>query len=316
MYISYSGYKLHSKCPLAYWFSYIANVPHPPDNRVNSLYGSVVGAIFEAFYNDEIWKKGKEARKALFDLVEPILDRTIKDETTSSEYRPAGIVKWQGKKGDGLDPKANYTSREELIADIRDAIPRGILSIQFYRLLGKEAASEVKLNSRVKDHTLGGRADFIIRRIKPHSDRAIIDGKGSKYRDLYVDNDQLRWYAALYSLQNEGALPDRLAFLYWRFGPPDSLDWIHFSEDEIHEFLETVIKTVDSIDQRQHDIPLPKLAAVQEANLPPVIKLAFPPKGATKTDDLPCKFCDYVTLCPEGTAALKALNRKARSVGS
>jgi len=309
MYISYSGYKLYLNCQRAYWYSYIANTfPPQPDNCVNALYGSTVGAIFEAFYNDFIWKKGKGAEKALLDLVEPTLGQIIKDETTASGYRSAKIVTWKGLKGKGLDPSANYESREELVADIRDSIPRGLLSIKFYRLLGPNARSEVKLNRKVRGHTLGGRADFIINRLRPHRDLVIIDGKGSKYRDLYSDPNQLKWYAALYSLRNE-CLPDKLGFLYWRYGPPDSLDWIAFSEDEIRELLESVLATMEDIEFRERHAPHPSTESILAGDLPDGVKNAFPAQGSLKHDDPPCKFCNHSSICVEGTATLKALKK-------
>jgi len=315
VYVSYSGYKLYVNCPQAYWHSYINNtvIPGEPENRVNSLYGSVVGVLFERFYNDKLWKKSGQAEKALLDLVETELDTVIKDETTPSKFRPAGIVKWQGRKGDGLDPKANYTSRDELVADIRDAIPRGIRSIKHDRLLGKYAEAEVKLNTSIQGgkHMLGGRADMIVYRGRPHNDRVIVDGKGSKWRERYVDPTQLKWYAALFAMRNDGELPDKLAFLYWRFSPPESMDWVDFNESDIQELLGDVTKAIEEIDQGSQGLSPVSVETMKEEGPPAKVRRIFPAKGARKAEDGPCRFCNFISLCPEGAQAIAA-SKKAK----
>lgn len=316
MYVSYSGYKLYRNCPQAYWHSYINNtvIPGDAENRVNSLYGSVVGVLFERFYNDRLWKKSGQAEKALMDLVDVELDTVIKDETTPTKFRPAGVVTWQGLKGDGLDPKANYTSREELVADIRDAIPRGIRSIKHDRLLGKYAEAEVKLNTTIQGgkHILGGRADMIIHRARPHRDKVIVDGKGSKWRERYVDPTQLKWYAALYAFHNDGDLPDKLAFLYWRFSPPESMDWVDFHEADIQELLDDVTKAIEEIERGSQGLSEVSVETMKEEGPPARVRRAFPSKGARAAEDGPCRFCTFIKLCPEGAQAIAASKKKKK----
>jgi hypothetical protein len=277
MYISYSGFKLYSACKLAYWHTYVRETEPPePDNAVNALYGSVVGRIFEDFYTQRIWRQ-KDFQKALQDLVEPTYQKVVHDEV-----RRGRVLRWQTPQ----DKKPNYSSPEELLADVRDTIPRGLRIIRHDRLVGPRTEAETKLDSVVKGHTIGGRADFIIERVKPHHDLVILDGKGSKHRGSFVDPRQLKWYAMLYSLRNNGALPDKLGFVYWRFDPPESLDWVAFSQSDTDELLEEVLEAVAEIERA--------VAHRAESNK------SFPPRPSREN----CRFCSYLKICPKGKEAM------------
>ena len=57
-YLSYTGFKTYKTCPLTYWNDYVNNtVLEKPDDRLGSIYGTVVGTLFERFYNEKIWRK-------------------------------------------------------------------------------------------------------------------------------------------------------------------------------------------------------------------------------------------------------------------
>lgn len=278
-YISYSGYKLYSQCPLAYWHSYVNKTPTPDlDNAVHSLYGSVVGRVFEEFYNDKLWQK-KPVDETLLARVNPAFDYVVQDEV-----RRGRKIVWAGQPG--FVGKSGYKNQEELLADVRDTVARGLRIIKFYRLLGPGASAEVKLNSRVRKYMFGGRADFILRRVVPHDDLVILDGKGSKHRDAYVDPRQLKWYALLYALRNQGALPDKLGFLYWRYDPPESIDWVDFNQGEIDDLLSVVTEAMGEIEEGVKRRPV---------NLKEV-RRSFPPRASDEN----CRFCGWVKLCPEG----------------
>ncbi len=283
MYLSYSGRKLFRECAQAYWHRYIAKtVPPDAQNRTTMLYGSVVGTLFELFYNDRIWtQKGSEA--ALQALVEKTLDDTIARET-----QKGGTIIWDDPK---LNPKTRYRSRDDLVADIRASIPRGLATIRHHRFLGKEAQAEVKLDSTVQGHMLGGRADFIIRRIKPYEDLIILDGKGSKWRAAYTDNHQLFWYAMLYRIRY-GAPPDKVGFLFWRCDPIEAVDWITFTARDLDELQEQTLLDIAKIEDGAS-----KLATLSEG-MPQRQRLweTFPPSPTPQR----CRLCDYLLVCQDG----------------
>jgi hypothetical protein len=273
MYLSYSGYKTYTACPCHYWHKYIDKTRLDlPDNRVNTLFGTVVGSLFEYFYNEKIWaEKGVEQK--LRNRVQTAYLRAIAKETRS------GSIKWKPE-----DEKANYASPEELLEDVRATIPRGLLIIRQHRLLGQSAAAEVKLDQEVQGHTIAGRSDFLMRRISPHHDLILLDGKGSKYRDKYIDSRQLRWYAMLHRLKEKHA-PDRLGFVYWRSEPEKSVDWLECSSNELDSLYESVLETIAEIEKGTAQI------TANPDSRPEV----FPARPGEQ-----CRFCPYLTLCPTG----------------
>jgi hypothetical protein len=183
------------------------------------------------------------------------------------------VLRWKSPE----DKKPNYESQDELLADVRDTIARAIRIVRHYRLAGPRMEAESKLDSDVGGHRLGGRADFIIQRTSPHHDLVILDGKGSKHRGSFVDPKQLKWYAMLYNIRTK-ALPDKLGFVYWRFDPPESLDWVDFSHDDIEELREEVLTSLTKVVRGGQS------------------KEAFAPTP----NDQACRFCSFISLCPQG----------------
>lgn len=279
-YISYSGWKLLDDCDLAYWRRYIDKTPAPEaDNKVNSLYGSSIGLVFETFYNEGVWRKDDPVEE-LLNIVEPATRKVVQDILRKEGQQS---VRWD-------DPKANYKSFASLVKDVRKAVPAGVETIRSHTLVGREAGAEIKLDhafGRRGEHILGGRADFIIRRAR-HGDLAIIDGKGSKYRDQYVDARQLLWYAMLWK-RKHGYLPDVLGFLFWRSEPAKAVDWVAFTEPDLNDLEETVLAAVDSVDARRGSSEPLKV---------------FPAKPGKA-----CRFCSYRPICPEGMEALALTQR-------
>ena len=273
MYISYSGYKSYDSCPKQYWFRYIGKpVVDVPDNRVNSLFGTIIGQLFEWFYNEKLWTETNVEQK-LRDRLFSSFDNILVRETRQ------GVIKWKPE-----DKKANYASPEALKEDVIQAIPRGLRIIKHHRLLGPMATAEVKLDQTVGPHVIGGRADFILRRMKPHEDLLILDGKGSKWRDKYVDGRQLRWYSMLHRLKFQHA-PDRVGFVYWRFEPDEALDWVECSAKDLDDLQAEVTSALDKLDKDVADV------AADPKHLPQ----AFPVQPGDS-----CHFCAFLTLCPEG----------------
>lgn len=284
MYLSYSGYQCAKGCRFKYWNSYInKTVVGAPEDRLGSIYGTVVGRLFEVFYRDALWK-AHGACAALLSQAETTVDAVLKEEQSPGRNRAAGIIVWR----EGL-----YASREDLVADVRAAIPRGLATIKAHRLLGKDAKAEMKLDSDVAGHRIAGRADFVMTRAAPDGDLVIIDGKGSRKRDRYTDEVQLQWYAMLYR-EKCGRLPDRTAFVYWHFDPPSNVDWrCNCSVTEIDELKAKVVKFMDVLEADSKRVAGKAL---------PVVRERFAPSASLGN----CRFCSYATreICPEGFAVM------------
>jgi len=294
VYLSYSGYQCAKACRLKYWHSYINKTPlAKPEDRLGSIYGTAVGRLFEAFYRDALWKQ-PGARTALLEMVEPMVDLVLAEEQRPDlkRNRAAGTIAWR---------ESLYASREALVADVRAAIPRGIETIKTHRLIGKDARAELKLDSDIAGHRVGGRADFVMKRIPPHGDLVIVDGKGSRRRDKYTDEVQLQWYAMLYR-EKFARLPDKTAFVYWHFDPPSNIDWrCNCSKTDIDDLKTNVIKFMNELDadaRRVGGQPLP------------VAREVFAPSAGASN----CRFCPYATpeTCPEGFGVISKNQRTAK----
>lgn len=301
MYLSYSGYHKAVNCEFDYWNGYIGKTQkEDPDDRLGSIYGSSVGKLFEDFYTLKVWRQ-KDPKGFIMARVESTVDSIIKQETSPRYERPGGVLLWKGD-AEGQNPKGMYATRDELLADVRDAVERGFKIIKHYRLLGPRADAEFKLDFITPEgHILGGRADFILVRTKPHNDLIIVDGKGSRHRDKYVDFKQLHWYGMLYWLHSvrKGSpqLPDRLAFLYWRHDPPDSMDWVDISSSDVVALYENVLETIRKIETQQKKIGSnATLSAVRGVFLP-------------KANDQNCRFCPYGSICPPGLKVQENLKK-------
>ena len=278
MYISYSGHKTYKDCPRQYWHRYIAKTTlTDPENKANSLYGSTIGTLFEYFYNERIWLTPNVA-PILEGRVDALLEDLIRRESEK------GVVDWS-------DPKSTYSSLAAVRHDVITSIPRGVAIIRQHRLLGTDAQAEVKLDSSIGGHTIGGRADFILRRTKPHGDLVILDGKGSRHRDRYVDPHQLWWYAMLYR-HLHSTLPDRLGFVFWRQEPETSLDWVEFDGSSLDGLLSGVLNNVEVI--QENKTILSRINNANEINA--ALMELFPTFLGDK-----CRLCAYQPLCPEGT---------------
>jgi len=284
MYLSYSGFKKYDSCTFDYWNGYIAKTTvEGPDDRLGSIYGSVVGQLFEQFYVEQLWRQ-PEVQKIMLSRVESQINECIAKETSKG-----GVLLWKGD-GPNQNQYGMYLNKEELIADVRDAIPRGLRIIRYHRLLGPRAEAETKLDFKAPNGDIwGGRSDFIIQRTAPNNDLLIVDGKGSKHRDKYVDPRQLQWYAMLYQLQT-GQLPDKLAFLFWRYEPVESIDWVSTSEGEIKSLFTQVKDTIEEIKAKERVVlPTAPFSKARET---------FTPNPKPEN----CRFCPYAVeaICPKG----------------
>jgi hypothetical protein len=283
MYISYSGYDLLLECLRAYYHRYIDKTQVlKPDNRVHMLYGDTTGKIFQAFYDDGLWRGN--TLELMLGLVKPTLQKVI-----TNEVRKGGVFDW---KEPGL--KEGTRSVLEVEAEIKATIPRGLASIRQHRLLGNDAKAEVVLDVVIDGHKLGGRSDFIMTRVKPQNDRIIVDGKGSRWRDKYTDHRQLRWYALLHWVKY-GKIPDRLGFLYWREEPNNSMDWSTTTPQALNELKTAVLLAIESVEQSNRDI----------------LRGADPLKLFPTSPGKNCVRCSYLELCQDGQRAVSDETKKA-----
>lgn len=299
-YISYSGYKLYVQCPFAYWNRYVnKTMLSTPENCLGALYGSTVGLVFEAFYRDRLWKHTEYATK-LQDLVLPYLEKAIKEQRKQGR-----VIDWSDEQA-----TRTYKNQGELIADIRESIPRGVETIRQNSLMGPLMEAEMKLDGKFGSYVIGGRADFVIRRVSPYSDLVILDGKGSKYREKFVDGHasksnvvegtQLKWYGMLY--QNRyGSLPDGLGYIFWKFGGDRAMEWVPFVGSDLSDLKDEILATLSRIDNSVRRLQGLSGKPQAHADLRQELFVAQPGSG--------CKLCSYSSVCEEGQKKSKATRR-------
>lgn len=277
MYLSYSGYDT-SKCLFKYYHQYRAKTP-VVENGLSSLYGSIVGSVFEDFYNMGLWK-APDVLAALKARIPAALASAY-----AGVERQGRVLKW---KGDApvAERKNLYADEAELLADVEEGISNGLDTIQNLQLIGPRVGAEVRLDAVVEGHKIGGRADFLIYRESPAKQTIILDGKGSRHRELYVSATQLKWYAMLYQIRY-GAPPDRIGFLFWKFRGLDALEWESFVPEDLTLLLGQVLTRIRRIEIADKAI---------QAGTPPVE--AFPPSPCRDS----CFLCAYgnPSMCPAG----------------
>ena len=289
-YISYSGYKEYEKCPYAYWYKYVVKyVLKIPENCVNALYGTAIGTVFEAFYKQQIWRD-KDIPGRLLALAPIHLDVAIKE------------AKDKGRQVDWADEKANYHSKGEILVDLEATIPIGVQTIRENRFVGPRMDAEFKLDYKFGKYIMGGRADFIIQRVKPLSDLVIVDGKGSKHRELYVDGHklakgqkvegtQLKWYGLLYEAHT-GIVPDGLGYIFWRFEGERAIEWVEFKKSDFVTLKQEVLATLTRIDLSTSKLDAAGRGSQAYDDLRQELFPAQPSFG--------CNLCAFATVCEEG----------------
>jgi hypothetical protein len=276
-YISYSGRRLYGNCPYAYWHRYVNGtiLPGLPDTLA-TLYGDAVGNLFGRFYVDEGWRDA-DATAWLLARVDETVTRTIRYRTQDKDGSPKAYLGWR----DAEHPKALYVDLNELMSDVRATVARGLQIIRHYRLLGKKVRVEHKLDLRLPAATLAGRSDFMMHRTRPNNDRVILDGKGSRWREKYEDPKQLAWYAMLCE-RRYGYVPDRVGFVFWRYWPPESVDWYEPVKNDLDDLYEATLGVVVEIRGL-----LRHLADGEDPDQ------VFVPKPTRQQ----CQFCDYSFGC-------------------
>jgi hypothetical protein len=269
------------------------------DDRLGSIYGTSTGKLFEQFYQEKMWSNSKTVRQILESRVEAVVDQTLHEETTDrGDWKPGGIIKWKDPE---THPDGIYANREELISDVRHAIPNGLETIRKHTLVGNDAVAEMYLNTEIGGHKFGGRADFVLTRYR-HNDLVILDGKGSRHRDKWLDPTQLVWYSLLLR-EKHGKFPDWVGFVLWKVEAPHNVikyEVTHKEADTLKDRVLTLMGEIEDLQKRMPDAPQhTPLRVVQEIFKP------------TANEDN-CRFCPYATdgVCKAGAEVVSQLEAK------
>jgi len=193
----------------------------------------VVQRVYEDFYNDELWRSGKGTSQKLLDLVPKYFYEFLDEEHV-----------------DFNDIKCRYEPLE-LLETCLEIVPKVLEGIKREKLLGPYARSEVVLRTQLQSsYFLYGIADFLIR--KKNDEVLLIDGKSSKHREKYVDEEQLLFYALAFKLLHN-RLPDRLGFYYYRFAddPEKAFDWIKPDPESIAKLRNDLVAAFTNIQKKR-----------------------------------------------------------------
>lgn len=256
-YISYTMSLTYNTCPKKYKYRYVEKIQIPFDKK-KSLFGTTIGYLFEKFYTHKIWSEPDPLTSLL----------TIVDETTEEIF-----IK------EKFNPESDPNFVRELKEDLNKYVPTSLNNIKKYDLVTLNSHAEVDLTVNLQKENIrfGGRTDFI--HYRDDGQIWILDGKGSKYREKYVDSEQLIWYAFQHVMKY-GKAPNRLGFFYYKF-PKEPLTWIQYSKNDLVNCLNKAKETV----RKMH-------------------LSVYNPDPGNK-----CYNCDYKDMCEEGK---KFLNTKKK----
>lgn len=280
----YSHNKTFENCPRMFLWSYGWDgidlgygdgKPRPKmddSSRHHAVMGTVIQAVIEKMYNDELWRDPLELKQNLLDLVEPLFNREASKKKNVIHYDRARVTK------------------EDLLKICKDGVAGFLKTMRKHRLLGPYAKAEVHLGGWLnKWSRVGGIADVVIRR--DDTGVTILDGKNTKNRVEGADPDQLLWYALMYRLTYK-EMPNRLGFVWYRFpytpateDQPEEpgLDWVPFTLDQLKALGERFL-----------------------LNREAMRKSKFDPTPSPST----CRFCPFREVCPERIAQKEERSRK------
>lgn len=263
-YASYTMCSTYESCPKKYKFRYVDKTKIPFDKR-KALFGIIIGRIFEKFYDDRIWSESDPLVSLL-----GIIDQTSQEMFDKEKF----------------DPNSDLNFVKELKEDLNKYVPTSLNNIKRYDLVTLNSHAEIDLTvDYAKENLrLAGRTDFI--HYKDDGQIWILDGKGSKYREKYVDFNQLVWYALQHSIKF-GKAPNRLGFFYYKF-PKEPLTWIQYSKNDL---VNCLTKTKEIVRKIQLSV--------------------YNPNPGDR-----CHNCDYKDVCDEGKEFLSVKKKEEKRVTS
>lgn len=226
--LSWSGYLAFKRCPLAYKKAYVVHEKVERLNEYNSIGGKAIQAVFEGFYNNDIWRRGKECKSALDELLIKEYHRICDEQT----------VDWNAKE--------SKLTKEALLESLKPLVGTTLQVIKEYKLLGKYSRAEVKLQAWVDKVLIHGIADFVIRKDDGHM---IIDGKLTRHRDKYLKVDQLVWYVLLFYLQHQ-VLVEKVGWIYYTYG---ELQWVPVSIADVKKLHADIRAVITEIRKNKFD---------------------------------------------------------------
>lgn len=227
-YTSYSAIKTFEKCPQTYKWTYIyRRNPEKEHCKYHSISGTVIQKLFEYFYNDQYYLKGKNCTSFMIEKLEEIY----------RHYIQKIYVDWSNA------PKTKI----ELFEEIKTLVPMGIKIIKDHRLIGEYNRSEKRVTMFIQSNKINGYIDFII--IK-NNELIILDGKDVKAEKKikYLDDDQLKLYALIFARQHK-RVASKIGFLCWRL---DKIEWVDFKNEDLEKieknFNSRIWRIRDAID--------------------------------------------------------------------
>ena len=265
LYLSYSGRKCYLTCPRQYQHRYVLKTKVERDPRT-SFFGSIIGKVFQWFYDRSVWT-GPNPESASIALLPEAVRTVLLEEKFHRSSDPEYVTNVEN--------------------EVRELIPSAIETIRVHKLLSANSRAELDLTITYPSEKhgmtlrLGGRTDFV--HYHSPQDVWIVDGKGSRHREKYVDSEQVIWYAIQHYLKY-GVAPTRIGFMYWRF-PDDPIQWVEYGSQSIRESLDMTFDVAKKIRLE-----------------------VFDPKPSSE-----CHRCDYKAMCEDGTRYLA--ERKVASGG-
>lgn len=236
-------------------------------SRHHAVMGIVIQSAVESFYNDELWRKPQDLKHRLTQITKAAFAKELAEN----------YIDWRASP-----------DQSELEQVCIDGVIGYLRTMKHHKFLGPYARAEVKMKGWIdKWNEVAGYADTIVRR--DDTGITIIDGKNSKTKNKYVDPDQLRYYAMVFYLTYDRTMPDRLAFVWYRY-PYDGKDetgveWVECTKQDIQRMARRAVDVRKKMNKQLFD-PTPSSAS--------------------------CRFCDYETVCAARQAMKKANRRKPK----
>jgi len=266
--LSYSGYKTYRDCPKRYRLSRVERKDPPtPESKHFAVIGWTVQRVYEDFYNQELWRLRGKVSDALLELA------------------PKYFYQYLDENHVDFNDITCKLEPMEMLAQIEEIIPKVLTGIKREKLLGPYARSEIILRAQLQSsYYLYGIVDFLIR--QSTNEVLLIDGKASKHREKYVDEEQVDFYSLAFRLVHNRR-PDKVGYFYYRFADDEeqAFDW-HVPDAESEEKIrQNLVAAFTNIQKKRF--------------------------GATPSPST-CKWCPYETVCTERQQQIMAAREKKR----